>query len=276
MLRKIGLTLGAMSLVMTALPAHAATAVPAVVQIEDPLNDANFLNDQDSAGGTPAAGQGDHTLPACPPSPAPCDGATVSDLLKVWYSNTKDTVSIHILTERPPPAISTIYYRVAASPGEGPVAADTRGCLNWRFIFGGKSPAVNGQTHDVSTYRDEDPTKGTDYFEFEDTCNGDGEIEIAKDQVTVETLEDTTGIVTMTVPRSASPLFGKGAKIASPYAISRLVAGKKGETLPYFGGSFFSAGTGDTTKRGTDFALIDKKKKVKKPKPKPKQRPPRN
>ncbi|MDQ3956532.1 MAG: hypothetical protein M3285_13390, partial [Actinomycetota bacterium] len=43
--------------------AQAVTTVPAKVQIEDPLNDSNFLNDQDSVG-TPADGTGDNTTAA--------------------------------------------------------------------------------------------------------------------------------------------------------------------------------------------------------------------
>lgn len=268
----VGLLAGGAS----AAPAQAVTKVPDKVQIEDPLNDANFLNDQDNAYGTPAAGEGDHTGPA--------DVGSVSDFLKVWFTNTKKTVSVHILTERPPPASTTIYYRVAASPGEGKVATDTtRGCLNWRMIFGGKQSTpgagpVTPQTLDISTYRSADGTSGVNHFEFEDACNTGAPVEV--ETVTVETLEDATGITTMTVPRSASPLLGRGGKITSPYAIARLVAGQKGQELPT-GGSFFSGGTGDTTKRGAEYLLVDKKRKAdpckKRPKPKKctKPRPPK-
>ncbi len=238
------------------LAAQAATTVPAEVQIEDPLNDGNFVNDQDVTG-TPVSGEGDHATAA--------DASSVSDFLKVWFSNTKKTISVHILTERPPPAISTIYYRIASNPGEGEVGANTtRGCLNWRMIFPGQqvipaTPATGPQTIDTSTYRGSDPTKPAALAEFEDVCNVAGR-QTEGAAVTVEPLEDGTGITTMTVPRSFSPLFAKKGKITQPYAISRVAAGHQGTNLPT-GGDFFSAATIDTTKRGTDYAIKDKKKR---------------
>ncbi|HZY58093.1 MAG TPA: hypothetical protein VFE09_09900, partial [Rubrobacteraceae bacterium] len=231
--------------------AQAVTKIPAKVQIEDPLNDANFLNDQDFITGTPVDGTGDNTTAA--------DAGSVSDFLKVWFSNTKKTISVHILTERPPPAISTIYYRIAANPGEGEIGANTgRGCLNWRMIFPGQQ-TVNNNTVDTSTYRSSDPTKPASLAEFEDVCNVEGR-QHDDIKVTVETLEDDTGITTMTVPRSVSPLFAKGGKITLPYAIARVAVGQNGTELPT-GGDFFSAATTDTTKRGSDYVIKDKKRR---------------
>ncbi len=231
------------------LMAQAATKVPAKVQIEDPLGDSNFVNDQDTI--TPAGQQGDQVTPA--------DAGSVSDFIKVWFSNTKKTVSLHILTERPPPATSTIYYRVAASPGEGEIGENTaRGCLNWRMIFAGQQVA-GPVTADTSTYRGSDPTKPASMAEFEDVCNVEGR-QREGIKVKVETLEDDTGITTMTVPRKFSPLLGKKQKITQPYAIARVAIGQQGTELPT-GGDFASAATTDTTKRGLDYAIKDKKKK---------------
>ena len=233
------------------LMASAATRVPAKVQIEDPVGDANFANDQDVTG-APFSGEGDHVGPA--------DGGSVSDYIKVWFSNTKKTVSVHFLTERPPPATSTIYYRIAANPGEGELGENGRGCLNWRLIFGGAQAVPNVGTVDTSTYRGSDATKPASLAEFEDVCNVEGR-KTDKVKVTVEANEeDLTGITTMTVPRSFSPLFAKGGKITQPYAISRVAFGQQGTELPT-GGDFASAGTSDTTKRGTDYVIKDKKKK---------------
>ena len=245
----LALTAALMGAAAVPLMAQAATKVPAKVQIEDPVGDSNALNDQDSI--TPAGQQGDQATPA--------DAGSVSDFIKVWFSNTKKTVSLHILTERPPPATSTIYYRVAASPGEGEVGANTtRGCLNWRMIFAGQQ-TVAGNTLDTSTYRGSDVTKPASMAEFEDVCNVEG---AQRDgiKVTVETLEDDTGITTMTVPRKFSPLLGKGKKITQPYAIARVAVGQQGAELPT-GGDFFSAVTTDTTKRGSDYAIKDKKRR---------------
>ncbi|MDQ3954913.1 MAG: hypothetical protein M3285_05115 [Actinomycetota bacterium] len=237
---------------LSAFPAQAATAVPEVVQVTDPVGDANFINNQDRA--EPQLNDvRDVTAPACPPFGAPCDGGTVSDLMKVWFTNTADTVSMHMQTERPPPATTTIYYRIASNPETA--GAPTGGCLHWRMIFGGKqaNPA-GGAPIATSTYRSADLTSGADHAEFEDTCNGGGRQ--AAESVTVETLEDGTGITTMTVNRSASPLLGEGAKIVSPYAVSRLAAGVKGQNIPVQGGSFVGSGQSDSTRRGTDFELL--------------------
>jgi hypothetical protein len=237
---------------LVALPSQAATAVPEVVQVTDPVGDANFINNQDRA--EPQLDPvRDVTAPACPPFGAPCDGGTVSDLMKVWFTNTADTVSLHMQTERPPPASTTIYYRIASNPEAA--GAPTGGCLNWRMIFGGKQAHPNGgDPIDMSTYRSADLTSGSNHAEFEDTCNGGGRQEV--EAVTVEALEDGTGITTMTVNRSASPLLGEGAKIVAPYAVSRLAAGVKGQDIPQQGGSFVGSGQSDSTRRGTDFALV--------------------
>lgn len=230
--------------------ARAATKVPAKVQIEDPVGDGNFLNDQDTYG-TPAEGTGDNATAA--------DAGSVSDFIKVWFSNAKKTISLHILTERPPPATSTVYYRVASNPGKGEIGENTlRGCLNWRMVFAGQQ-TVQGQTVDTSTYRAPDPSKPASIAEFEDVCNVEGR-QTKEVKLTVEELEDGTGITTMTVPRSFSPLFSKGGKITNPYAISRIAFGHQGTELPT-GGNFAALGQSDSTKRGTEYVIKDKKKK---------------
>lgn len=247
----------AVGAIVPLMGAQAATKVPAKVQIEDPLGDSNFLNDQDTM--SPAGQQGDQTTPA--------DAGSVSDFLKIWFTNDKKTVSVHILTERPPPAISTIYYRIAANPGEGELGSNTRGCLNWRMIFPGQQttpglPGLGPQQIDTSTYRGSDATQPASLAEFEDVCNVEGR-QTEGVKVTVEqNEEDLTGITTMTVPRKFSPLFAKKGKIVQPYAIARVAAGQQGTELPT-GGDFASAATTDTTKRGLDYAIKDKKKKKK-------------
>ncbi|MDP9068946.1 MAG: hypothetical protein M3N53_11480 [Actinomycetota bacterium] len=208
------------------VPAAAAaegdpTVVPDVVQIEDPLNDANFLNDQDQA----PNGQGDIVTPA--------DAGSVSDLLKVWFTNTAEEVSAHILVERVPPASTTLLYRIYTSPGEGPEGKNSKGCLRFLAIIGGKT-----QGQDTSTYR------GADYGALDDICNGTDEV-VGK--LTLEASGDN-GIITITGPRSASPLLKDGLSLTQPYAVSKLVAGAEGQT-------YLSSATADNTKIGTDYAL---------------------
>ncbi|MGH2755365.1 MAG: hypothetical protein ACRDLB_13180, partial [Actinomycetota bacterium] len=221
------LTAALIGAVFTALPAQAATEIPATVQIEDPINDANFLNDQDNI--TPAGHPtGDNATPA--------DPSTVTDFIKIWFSHTADKFSVHFLTQAPAPATTTVYYRLAANPGEGASGADPRGCLNFRTIIGGQHATAG----DTSTYLSDD------FAEFEDTCNAldtlvDGE-------VALEPLEDGTGITTLTFPRSASPLLADGGTITGAYAVSRLAVGSDRT-------NWASAAQSDNTKRGSDYLI---------------------
>lgn len=85
---------------MTSLPATAAA--PSKI-IEDPLGDANFVNDQ----GTGDGSTGDQTA---------ADAGTVSDLLGVELTNDKKNLTVTIRTEAAPPATTGIGYRVRFNP----------------------------------------------------------------------------------------------------------------------------------------------------------------
>ncbi len=92
--------LGAIALSATALQAAPAPS------IEDPLGDANFVNDQ----GTGDGSFGDFNQ---------ADAGTVSDLTAVTFSNDKKNLYVTIDTEAAPPAASGIGYRVRVNP-DGP------------------------------------------------------------------------------------------------------------------------------------------------------------
>ncbi|MBW3609892.1 MAG: hypothetical protein KY463_16505, partial [Actinobacteria bacterium] len=124
----------ALAMVLTAalsIPAGAQeaepTVVPEVVNIEDPLNDANFLNDQGNRGNT--GFQGDHS--------SPVDAGSVSDVLKVWFTHDATNVNLHIQTQAPGPATTAILYQMYSNPG-GDYSA---GCLRWAALI----PGVNYQ-----------------------------------------------------------------------------------------------------------------------------------
>ncbi|MDQ3954838.1 MAG: hypothetical protein M3285_04730, partial [Actinomycetota bacterium] len=234
---------------LSALPAQAATEVPAVAQIEDPVDDANFINDQGQPGvnvlGNPiVVPDSDDNKPPCPPAPAPCDGSTVSDMIKVWFSAEGDKISAHILSQRPGPASTSILYRVFASPGEGEVGSSAVGCVRFELFLAGKEANTNQQT----TYR------GDSFAVMRDVCNiGSGLSTAVAAEYTIEELEDRTGITTITVPRSSSPLFAE-AGLTKPQA----------ETVLFWGGEFPELGKNsvtvprsDTTKIGTDFTIGD-------------------
>lgn len=205
--------------------AHAATTVPATVQVKDPVDDANGLNDQDNAYGTPAQGQGDHTTPK--------DAGSATDFMDIWYTNDADTVSLHIHTQAPPSNLAEdVYFRVASNPGKGDKGSDdTRGCIYWTAFFNGTAGA----------YTDPDAAA------VQDKCNVGDAIAAT---VTVEALDDGTGVITLTAPRSYSPLFADGSTLTKTYGVSRvLVVGP----VPQEG--IVTAGTSDTTQRGTDYAI---------------------
>ena len=78
-------------------PPAQPTDVPAVVQIEDPFGDANFLG-------------GDNTTP-------PTDGGSSTDIGKVWFSHDETNLQVHILTEAGPTGNSLGFlFEVAAGP----------------------------------------------------------------------------------------------------------------------------------------------------------------
>lgn len=79
-----------------------ATAAPKP-SIEDPVGDANFINDQ----GTGDGSFGDFNQ---------ADAGTVSDLVGVTFTNDKKNLYVQIQTEAAPPAATGIGYRVRVNP----------------------------------------------------------------------------------------------------------------------------------------------------------------
>lgn len=203
------LVAGALSLPAGAQEPPTPTVVPEVVNIEDPAGDANYLNDQ-------ASGEvGDNVGPA--------DASTVADILKVWFTHDADVIRAHILTEAPPPATASAYfYRVQVDPGGEP------NCLRFQI-------ATTGPTS---------PTTAEAVGSIRDLCGGNDETFTEGVTVTIETLEDGTGISTVTVPRSTHPALADNLVLGAPTAHSRnYVAGAA--TAPQV----------DTTKAGTDYTI---------------------
>ncbi len=109
-----------------------ATAAP-TPQIEDPVGDSNFVNDQGTGDGT----FGDQTA---------ADAGTVSDVTAVTMWNDAKTLFISFETEAAPPAITGIGYRVRVNPDE----AGTY-CLTFEVYHPG---ANNALTAPVGYFRD--------------------------------------------------------------------------------------------------------------------------
>lgn len=244
MAKKLGTLSIAVALIGAALlvmPARAATEVPATVQVTDPVDDANFLNDQDNAYGTPGQGEGDHGTPA--------DAGSATDFLKIWYTNDPTNLTLHVQTQAAPDNLAEdVYFRIASNPGEGAKGANAdRGCIYWTALLNG---AAGGWTGDNTA-------------QVVDSCNVGDPVDA---QMTIETLADDSGIISITVPRAYSPLFADGKVLTQTYGVARvLVVGPSPQTA--------TAVTSDTTQRGSDYSITAapkcKKTKKKKTCPKP-------
>jgi hypothetical protein len=113
----IALALGAALVLAASSLATAGTPKP---NIEDPVGDANFVNDQ----GTGDGSFGDQTA---------ADAGTVSDLIAVTFMNDAKNLTIVLETEAPPPAATGIGYRVRVNP-DGTGGAY---CLEFEAYFPG-------------------------------------------------------------------------------------------------------------------------------------------
>ncbi|MFP5352516.1 MAG: hypothetical protein ACLGIB_08140 [Actinomycetota bacterium] len=234
-MKKIVTLLASLALVASGLhllPAAAAEEapeVPAVVQIEDPLNDGNFLNDQGNRDKT--GFQGDKATPA--------DGSTVGDLLRVWFTNDSETVSVHFQTEKPGPATTSIAYQAYTNAGEGSAGSNALGCLRWYGLIPGAS---NGQS---TTYQ------GPPLIKLVDRCNDGTSVYsngVEGKHAIVEGPEGT-GILTLTFPRAYSPILA-GPSLTAPFASTTIVAGAEavGNTGPLMI---------DNTANGTDYVMVE-------------------
>lgn len=111
-----------------------AAAAPKPV-IEDPLNDANFLNDQGTADGT----FGDFAGPA--------DASGFADILSVTFTSDAKNVYVHIETESTAPPAAGEGFRVRTNP-EG---AGGTYCLHFEALYNG---AQNDMTTPAGHLRD--------------------------------------------------------------------------------------------------------------------------
>jgi hypothetical protein len=165
--------------------------------LEDPLNDANFLNDQGTGDGT----FGDFAGPA--------DATGFGDILSVTFTNDKKNLYVVIETESTAQPAAGEGFRVRTNPD----GAGGTYCLNFEIFFNG---AQNDLTAPVALVRD--------------ACEGGDPIE-AKAEISI------LGGWSVVVPRKASPAFGKGKKLTAPQAQTFLYSGSAypaGVAGPYF------------------------------------------
>ena len=174
--------------ILPASAAEEAPAIPATVNIEDPANDANYLNNQ----GLPIEVPGDNVTPA--------DVSTLGDILKVWFTNDAEKANVHIQTQA---AVAeggnnaAIFFRVQVDPdGAG------EPCL-W---FQGGTTGTNNLAGAVANLRN--------------VCGG-GDETLGDGEITVATGPEDTGIYTISVPRNLHPSLGQGGSLLTPIATSR-------------------------------------------------------
>jgi hypothetical protein len=235
--------------VLSGLPASAqeappAVVIPEVVQIDDPGGDANYLNDQALL----------NNVPPTHDNGSPADAGTTSDLMKIWYSTTADTVSVNIQLEGPPPSANASYiYRVFSNPGEGSVTTSTLGCLRFFAFMPSATPPVGAysgpQYAGLLDYCD----KGTSYT-----------TDAAEGVLTIAEAADGTAVMTITVPRSYSEKLADGQAFTTPTASVQNLFGTgtdgNGQPIPATDGSPPSGNWRrgpqiDDTILGTDFIL---------------------
>lgn len=195
-------TLVTLSCALHGTSLSAAPRVPKKVQVVDPAGDANFVTFTDY--------------------PTPVDASAVGDLLKVWFTNDKTTISAHIQIEAAPPDGLSHMFRVWTNPDDG------------YLTFGLIIPGAN--------------RTGSEEPFFYDT-NGQRRDASAE----VVALPDGSGLVTITVSRVYSPLFATGGRLVQPYADSGQGTGHQfgpeegGPVIPY---PFF-----DATREGSDYVV---------------------
>lgn len=214
----IFLTAALVAGVFAAAPAKAAPEVPEAPNIVDPPGDANYLNDGTFLG---QGGKNNATGE---------DVSTVADLLAVWFTNTAETISVHVQTEAPPPSSGAAYYSEVASNLND--AGDA--CVLFEYIVA----APTFQADSYATVSDE--------------CAASEPVE---GELLVEEGPDGTGIVTVTVPRSANPAFADGGVLAAPQARVTNATGPVPDGVPEVGGAFLIYPVIDNTEPGTDYTI---------------------
>lgn len=173
------------ALALTGAVAIAPAGAAPKPSIEDPANDANFINDQ----GTGDGSFGDFETAA--------DASSFADLLEITFTNDKKNLVVHIGTESNAPPAAGEGFRVRTNP-DGPGGIY---CLNFEIFYPG---AQNDMTAATAHLRD--------------TCDANTLIE-------AEAGISPLGALSITIPRKAHEALGKGKSLTAPQAHSFLWSG---------------------------------------------------
>lgn len=185
-------------------------------QIVDPIDDANFVNDQGYEGAGGIAYFGDAS--------GPMDLSEIADILDVRFSTQSRDLVVEIHVQSPPKS-QAVSYQVATNPGlesEG----RTFPCL-WFQAHGGDGEELTATFTDYCVHgwtNDHQPAK-----------------------VSVRPLDDGSGVISIRVVRALSPSLGAGEVITQPVAYAREVH-RVGSARDY-------GPTLDSTKPGSDYRI---------------------
>jgi hypothetical protein len=175
-------TLVGLTAALTSAPLHAAEPKPS---IEDPINDANFINDQ----GTGDGSFGDF-------DDAGTDASSFADLQVVAFTTDKKNLYVHIRTESNAPPSTGEGFRVRTNP-DGPGGLY---CLNFEVFF-------PGAQNDLTAWKGH----------LRDACAADA---LTEAEATIGPLG-----VMIVVPRVGIDAFKKGATLTAPQAATFVWSG---------------------------------------------------
>jgi hypothetical protein len=195
-MRRSSILLVLIGLLAMAAPVSAAKVPKPKVVLEDPTEDANFVNDQGTGDGT----FGDFNQ-------AGGDASEFADIVSAGFSNNKKNLYVFIETQSTSQPAAGEGFRVRANPAAGGVY-----CLNFEIYFNG---AQNSLTAPEAIFRD--------------AC-GAGEPQVVKSEISMH------GGYMITVPRKGVEALGKGKKLAAPQAQTFLYSGSNypaGVSGPY-------------------------------------------
>lgn len=205
-------------------PPPPPTEAPATVIIEDQFGDANGLNDQGE--GADTGFQGDNGTPA--------DAGNASDIGKVWFTDDAATITAHIQTELPPPGSQGLRYEVDTAPS----ADNALGCVRFVAFFEGKAQGQSTTWQGATAAKLFDACNdGTNWFN-----NG------VEAVLSVGTLADGTGVISITAPKTASPFVATGLTLTGTTASTKVLSGGDGAGA-------LSAPQIDNTKVGIDYLI---------------------
>ena len=208
----------------TALAQEAPTAIPEVVQIDDPFGDANTQTGDQQFGE---------------------DLGSVGDLGKVWFTHDAETLTLNIQTETAPPASASNYrYNVYANPTEE--LTGTSSCLRFEIIPINDANPGTYFGEPVVKVIDRCAEEGVDFYAADTGVVG---------ELAIEELADGTGLMKAKFPRSI-PAFADGAAITKPFAIDYIGGGTDQLPHPQTGNTFgFTGLRMDDSVVGVDYTI---------------------